>query len=142
MNSGILTFFKENKRARLYILLLFFGVLILFFAFSLGRSQEKGEADSEYSLDEYARELEERVASLCSSVEGVGKCKVYLTFQRGEQSSYKGSALIETKPPQVLGVTVICRGGDSLEVRRALTEMLTALFNIGTNRVAILKLNS
>jgi stage III sporulation protein AG len=55
---------------------------------------------------------------------------------------YKGSSVVERKPPKVKGVTIACRGADSDGVRSQLTEMMTALFDIGSNRVAILKLNS
>ena len=95
-----------------------------------------------FDLGEYKERTEGELESLCHSVSGVGRCRVYLTLARGEKNSYKGSTVIETKPPEVLGVTVICDGGDKDSVRLALVDMLTALFNIGSNRVAILKLNS
>jgi stage III sporulation protein AG len=47
--------------------------------------------------------------------------------------------LTESRPPLVLGVTVVCSGGDSDHVRARLTEMITALFDIPSNRVAVLK---
>ena len=94
------------------------------------------------TLDEYREQLESEVAALCSSVSGVGKCRVFITFERGAASTYRGSSVIETKPPLVLGVSVVCSGGDSDRVRSELTDMLTALFSIGSNRVSVLKLNS
>ena len=83
--------------------------------------------------------LEIKTISKCNSIKF---CKVFITFSTGEEKIYRAGTLIETKPPSVLGVTVICRGADSEEVRYALVEMLTALFGIGSNRIAILKLNS
>ena len=140
MINGFISLLRENKRVRAALILLIVGVLLIIFAASQKKSSpEVKETDS---LEEYRRELEDRVENLCASVEGVGKCKVYVTFSRGEQSCYKGSVLIESKPPEVMGVSVVCSGGDNLEVKRALTEMLCALFDIGTNRVAIMKLNS
>ena len=140
MINGFISLLRENKRVRVAIILLIVGVLLIIFAASQKKSSpEVKETDS---LEEYRRELEDRVENLCASVEGVGKCKVYVTFSRGEQSSYKGSVLIESKPPEVMGVSVVCSGGDKPQVKRELTEMLCALFDIGTNRVAIMKLNS
>ena len=129
-------FLKKNSRILLIILFLAVGVIIL--ASSAAKS-DKNEAEIQ-TLEEYRVDLEERIAKNCSSVRGVGKCKVIITFERGEQNSYKGSTLTEVKPPKVLGVSVICEGADSDSVRYALTQMLTALFDIGANRISILKL--
>lgn len=119
------------------------AALILIFSGGKGGSNTENKiSKSESSLEEYKNGLEEKISALCSSVEGVGKCKVFITFSTGEEKIYRAGTLIETKPPSVLGVTVICRGADSEEVRYALVEMLTALFGIGSNRIAILKLNS
>ena len=129
---------RENRRVRYAALLLVLGVGVILMTATPGRTSE---AVDEMSLDEYRAQLEGEVAELCSAVEGTGKCKVFITFERGTQSTYKGSALIECKPPRVLGVCVVCRGADSDKVARELSDMLTALFDIGYNRVAIMKLN-
>ena len=120
------------------LILLIVGILLIVIS-SFGKDSAK-ESEGE-SLSEYKERLEGEIASLCSDVDGVGKCKVFITFERGEQNIYKGSLVTESKPPKILGVTVICRGAGSDEVRHELTEMLTALFDIGSNRVAVLKLN-
>ena len=133
--SSITEKFKENWRI---ILVIAAGLLVIVLSLT---PKEESNGAGELSLDEYGAILEERVAAACSSVEGVGKCKVLITFERGSQTTYKGSALLEVKPPKVLGVTVVCRGADSDTVRRELTLMLCALFDVGSNRVAILKLN-
>lgn len=140
MNNNFLTFIKENKNIKKAAILVAVGIILIFISSSLGG--ETAEKTSELTLDEYKARLEEDIASICSDVDGVGKCRVFITLERGEQNTYKGSSVIETKPPKVLGVTVVCRGADSDCVRGELTDMLTALFDIGANRVAILKLNS
>lgn len=132
-------YIRENKKAAGIILLLLLGVFLIIFSAPRGKSEDTGGV---MTLAEYKAALEEELASICSDVRGVGACRVIVTFERGEQNSYKGSVLIESKPPKVQGVTVICRGADEIRVRSELTEMLTALFGIGSNRVAILKLNS
>lgn len=122
--------------------LLLLGIILIFSSsFASDSGNQTGES-REMSLDEYKESLEKQVASLCSAVDGVGECRVFITLERGAQNVYKGSSVIETKPPRVLGVSVICKGAESDLTRQRLTEMLTALFDIGSNRVAILKLNS
>ena len=139
MNKNVFSFFKENKRARLFLLLIIIGILLILIS---SADADRGKEKSVESLDQYRQRLESELSEICSDVEGVGRCRVFVTFERGSQSVYKGSALLETKPPRVLGVTVVCRGGDSDYVRRELVTMLSALFDIGTNRIAVLKLNS
>ena len=139
LDKGIFHFLKENKKTVGIALLLLFGVLLILF--SAPRASEEKSSDTR-TLAEYKAELEAELASICSDVRGVGACRVFVTFERGEQNSYKGSTLIESKPPKVQGVTVVCRGADASQVQSELTEMLSALFGIGANRIAILKLNS
>lgn len=140
MNKGFTAFIKENKRILKIGLIAALGIVLILISSSVGAS-EKNEKDGEITLDEYKERLEAELSDLCSDVQGVGKCRVFVTFERGEQNTYKGSAVTETKPPKVLGITVICKGADSDRVRSELTDMLTSLFDIGSNRVAVLKLN-
>lgn len=138
--STVLKYIKNNKRTAGIIALFLLGTLLLVISASgSGKSDKSEDYDS---LAEYKASLEKELEQLCSSVEGVGRCTVTVSFERGEEKLYKGSNLIETKPPRVMGVTVVCRGADSDGVRANLTAMLSSLFDIGTNRVSILKLNS
>ena len=131
---------SKNRKTVIIALLLALGILMLIFSSEPLSSENKNE-DGE-SLEEYKERLESELAGLCSSVRGVGKCKVSVTFERGEERVYKGSSLIELKPPKVMGVTVVCRGADSDVVKSEIVGMMSALFDIGTNRIAVLKLNS
>ena len=140
MDKRFLAYVKENKRIFIIILLVCLGLLLASAATTLG-SSEKSTVKEGQTLDEYREKLEGELASLCGGVEGVGKCRVFITFDKGAQNTYKNGTLIETKPPHVSGVTVVCDGGESDRVKSSLTKMITALFGIGSNRVAILKLN-
>ena len=140
MKGEFMTFIKGNKSFLKIGILIIVGI-VLILASSKSTGKESAEKQ-EMTLDVYKENLENEVADLCRDVEGVGKCRVFITLERGEQNSYKGSMIMETKPPKVLGVTVVCRGADSDTVKSELTKMLTALFDIGANRIAILKLNS
>ena len=130
--------FKDKKKLSAVIILLSVGIMLVAVS---GVSEESG-GKQEISLAEYKAELEDELENMCSAIKGVGKCRVMLTFERGEENTYKGSSLVESKPPRVLGVSVVCRGADSPEIKRALVDMLSALFDIGTNRISVLKLNS
>lgn len=142
MGNGIVKYIKENKRIILIAAFALLGIFLVIASSALAGGEEKTMEKSDESLEEYKERLEREIESLCSDVSGVGRCRVFITFERGAQNSYKGSTVTETKPPKVLGVTVICNGGESDTVKRELSEMICALFDIGYNRVAILKLNS
>ena len=109
--------------------------------FSLGGTKEEEVEKSSQSLAEYKAELERELESACSSIRGVGRCEVIVTFSRGAENTYKGTNLIESKPPEVMGVSVICEGADSDEVRAGIVGMMSSLFSIGTNRVSVMKLS-
>ena len=66
----------------------------------------------------------ESLSELCSSVEGVGRCRVTLVYDS------EGNAF---------AAAVICDGADDPRVRARLTDMLTTLLGIGSNRISILK---
>ena len=116
------------------------GALLLFIP--IGEASNENSADSDLELSEYKARLEDELADTCSSVEGVGKCRVMITFERGVENVYKGSQLIESTPPRVLGVTVVCEGGASPTVKVTLAEMIAALFGIGKNRIAVLEMKN
>ena len=134
----IISYFKENRKRAIVFLLVGVGLLLVMLSASSGGTDETAES---VALSEYKRELEAELAGLCSKIDGVGKCYVTVSFERGEQNTYKGSTLIETKPPKVLGVTVICKGANSDFVRSEIINMMCSLFDVGTNRIAVLKLN-
>jgi hypothetical protein len=90
-------------------LLAILAALLLFIP-TVGKEQEK------------TNDIEERTANLCSLVEGVGECQVMVTYRQ----------------EQVYAVAVICEGAEITEVRRDVTNLITSLYGIGTNRVEIL----
>ena len=135
MLRELMSYLKENKKAVVILLCLAVGILFI----SFGSSDSAGK-DDELSLSEYKAMLEAELEEVCSSVSGVGKCRVVITFASGEEYTYKGTNLTNSKPPVVMGITVICDGADSDRVSSEIVRMMTSLFDIGTNRVAVLKL--
>lgn len=133
-----LTGFLKSKKGVLILCIL--GVVGLILACIPAGSGEAEIEKGAQSLEEYKLSLEGELADMCKRVEGVGECKVMVSFEKGAENVYKGSLLIESRPPKVLGVSVICRGGSSQSVKNELTGMFCALFDIGANRVAILEL--
>ena len=137
---SVKSYVEKNKKSVFIIVIFVLGILLLVFS-SSHVSDENVTVENE-DLNSYKERLEAELSEVCSSVKGVGRCKVTVTFERGEERVYKGSSLIESRPPKVLGVTVVCKGADSDSVRAEIVDMMSALFDIGANRIAVLKLNS
>lgn len=134
----LLSFLRGSRRGRRVLLLLLLGLLLLLLSATLS---SRGEGTAETALEDYRDELEGRVATLCTSVQGVGRCRVMITFSAGEQVTYRGSVRTGSTPPQVDGVCVVCDGADSVQVRSELSGVIAALFGIGENRIRISKMS-
>ena len=139
LKSGVLDFLKKTPGILRMGAVILLGILLLAFA-SSGTKNER--AENENDLEAYGAAMEERLEALCSQVEGVGRAEVMLTFESGAQAEYQGSTQIGTRPPRVLGVTVLCTGGGDVKIRSELTEMLSSLLGIGAGRISVLRLAS
>ena len=126
-------FFKGDKKRIAAVVLLVAGLLLMLFSSKVGST----ESAAEDSLSKYKRELEKDLSELCSSIDGVGRCEVRITFSEGERVEYRGTNKVSETPPKVLGVSIVCDGGGRADVRAAITECMVALFDIGANRVAV-----
>lgn len=111
-----------DKRGALFAAaLLGLGLLLIF----LG-------GDGSDAVSATALSDEERLSELCSRVDGVGECYAYLYFEDG---GYRSEEVLR-------GIAVVCEGGDRADVRVRLSEMLSSLFGIGSNRIRIEKLGA
>lgn len=115
----------------------------------LGGGTEKEKEASALGTEDYRAALTGEVRALCGEVQGVGEVSVLLTLEAGESHVYAEGdrgyitaggegLLIESRPPRVAGVAVVCDGGGDPAVREALTEMLSAALGIGVHRVKVL----
>ncbi|MGN0984400.1 MAG: stage III sporulation protein AG [Gemmiger sp.] len=114
------------------------------------------------AVEDYASLLETRLEQLISEVEGAGQTQVMVTTATGEETIYavdqsvgmdgnrqqthvllgSGGAegLVETVcQPQILGVAVVCEGGDSAVVQLRVTEIVQALTDVGANHITVAK---
>ena len=127
----------KDKRRVIALIIAAVGILILFFSFG---SEKDVVTEESVTLSEYKAALEKELIELCSSIDGVGKCKISVSFSQGEIKEYKSGKAVGTTPPRILGIGVVCEGGDDSSVKQAVKDCLTALFDIGSNRVSVQKL--
>ena len=138
LSPQLIDFIKHRKNLLLIIIAILGCVVVFASAIGGGGGAEE---KSEDSLKQYKSELEGELSDLLCRVSGAGRCMVSVTFSEGERLEYKGSAVIGRRPPVVWGVTVLCEGGGSDSVRREISEIISALYGIGHNRICVLKLS-
>ena len=143
-DSFFLKAFKNMKGKWTLALLGVLGLALLI----LGGGEGEEETALSPSAEGYREALTAEVAALCREVRGVGEVHVLLTLEAGESHLYAenergyitagGSGLlIESRPPRIAGVAVVCDGGGDPAVREMLSEMLAAALGIGAHRVKI-----
>ena len=114
LGSSFRSFISSGGIAPKAALVLLIGVLLL----AIGSFDFGGKKD----ICE-----EEKLSEICSMTEGVGECRVVVTYAEDGESVY--------------AVALICDGADSPSVRKRLTETVCTLYGIGANRVAVIKLS-
>lgn len=119
----IAEFIKKRKRLILICAALVLGIILI-------AASTAPDASSDTDTDA----VEEKLEKMCTSLEGVGSCRVMVTYKQVEKRYGQSEVRI------VESVAVVCKGADRAGVRRELTEMLSALFGIGTNRIHISKM--
>ena len=122
--SEALDFLRRHGGIKI-VLIILAGIILITLGLNAG-AESNGEAD----LDETEAKLEQ----LCSSISGVGKCQVMVTYEKS--ASRYGTS----EARRVESVAIACKGADSVTVRSELTKLLTALFGIGSNRISITKM--
>ena len=116
LDKGFLKHVTSGGYALKIAIALALGLILIFFGV---------RADNDKGAEEVG--IEQRIASACSGVEGVGECEVFV---------YPSPSGTEES---VVSVIVICEGGDSVDVRYKLTEMLSSFLGIGANRIKVEK---
>lgn len=145
-SDGILLKYFKNMKGKWTLLILgILGVTLLLFGGGVLPEKEAERTDSEG----YRTALCAEITALCREVRGVGEVTVLLTLEAGESYSYAENSsggyiaaggsglLLESRPPRVAGVAVVCDGGGDAAVREELSALLSAALGIGTHKVKI-----
>lgn len=163
-------FASENKKVKIIMIIGAVGMILILLSSFTGSEYKKAEDNSSsFNYSEYTIQLEKKLTDIISNISGVGECKVMITLENSSEnvyatdSEYKNNddtvnqkdeyviydskngetpVLIKEYLPQVMGVTVVCSGGDNIEIREKIIDAVTALFNISANRVSVSKIKS
>lgn len=160
----------ETKRTNIFVGLGILGMLMLGLSSLPSTTEEPMQSEEftasaqESFLSE--NQLEERLETLIESIAGAGQTRVMVTWERSETVCYavdaeygadggtkeqpvllekSGSsqepALVETiEAPMVLGVAVVCEGGENIHVKYCITELVQALTGVSSNHVTVARM--
>lgn len=171
IKEKITSFIKsDNKKIKIITILGALGIVLILLSGFTGDSQKSSNtAKEQISYEEYTQQLEEKLTNIISSISGVGECEVMITLENSYESVYATNSefknnddsvnqkdeyviydadsgetpvLIKEYMPKVMGVSVVCSGGENIEVKEKIIESVTALFNISANRVSVSKIKT
>ncbi len=158
---------KADKRVALIVVAGVLGIIFLTLSELMPDKTENSKSEAAdagtQTVSEYEKNLEERLSSLISEIDGAGKTSVMLTLDCGDENIYASrdklsetssekeyvliendgnqtGLLLKVTQPEVRGVAVVCEGADSSEVRQEITGLITAVLGVSTNRVNIAKM--
>ena len=97
------------------------GLMLLGLTLILIGNEQTGEKIAVTQTEEM------RATEMCAMMDGVGDCRVMMTYRPDSDEVY--------------AVLVLCDGAESVAVRERITSLFTSLYGIGSHRVEIEKLN-
>lgn len=151
-----------DKKPLLFIIIAL-GVALLFVGNgALGFLDKKDDStvSTEYDETAYEAELTAKIENICRRVRGAGNVSVAVSLDGSFKSvlvqnmqsndgtkrqeyvligsgSSESAVTIGYTPPKILGVGIVCDGGSDASVRREIIELVSAAFNIPTNKIYV-----
>ena len=171
MDSKLLPLVNKIKslkhKERYIVIACVLGVALILLSELVPSSSTKN-ADDSMDYQEYIVSLEEKTQDIISSIDGVGKCKVMITLCETAESFYASNieentdsghiskkneyvfyednnndspVLIKQTFPKVMGVAVVCQGGDNAFVKERVISAVSSLFGISSAKISVSKIS-
>ena len=161
MSKNTILRFLRSKKIYLLAALIVVGVIIII----VGKREPQISEDVKSSIEEldpsqYSEMLEARIEELCNRVDGVSGAYAVVTLKGGYQAIYaidsqsgntssknqtvvigSGSgerAILEGYSyPEIAGIGIVCRGGDSYDVKNKIVSLVSSAFDISANKIFV-----
>ncbi len=141
LNVSVKNFLSSDKGRNILIIV---AIIVIGLIFITGMfDNEKSTVEDSLSTSQYKTSLESEIQTMVDSIEGIGQSEVLLTIDCSYEYVYldDGKTLQKIIEPTIRGVAVVCEGADSAVVCAEITDLLTTLLNIPSNKVCISKLS-
>lgn len=162
---------KKDLRGSLLFFAGVLGVFLLIAGGSFFGGEKQQEAGAQQlPADErsrqYVEQLEATLTELIGSIEGAGRTRVAVTLDAGAETVYAldendggengqrqlshilvdtgqgQEGLVEmTWEPVIRGIAVVCEGADDITVNAQITQAVSVLTGVSTNRISIAKMS-
>lgn len=169
LNRIIVSLKNDRKRLIILIVAVLGIILIVISSFGKesASDEETTQPQTGFSESEYTAALEKRLEETVASLYGAGRARVMVTLECDYETVYardgsysqdeassdekneyiiidsserEDGLVLKTVTPRVRGVAVLCEGGDAPYVCEQVTEMLSALLDLGSNRISVSKI--
>ena len=153
---------KSNKKI-LTILLVVLFALIIFSLISDNKKETTKNTENLVGVEAYVNALENKISSILTKVDGVGKVSCVITIESGMETvlamkttqtqTSNGIEITETPIlvngktvvlkelyPQINGVLVVAEGAKNIAVLTRIQQAITALLDININKIEILSM--
>lgn len=167
MSENVKSGESRYRRWILPILGAIIGVLLLIFGSRSEKNDKKEKeasalliAEDTLSAEAFAEATEEKIVAICSGVSGVGDVRAVVTLEggyravyasdvQGSDSSYRnetvltgsGSSekaiLVGYDAPRIMGVGIVCAGGDDPAIKQRITLLVSAAFDVSANKIYV-----
>ena len=156
---------SKDKKTTLILIIGIVGILLIMLSGTNEKDKSHMDrADDEMTIMSES-ELSERLEKLIESIDGAGKSRVMITFRSycetvyaenteksigidGEKDTSDEYIIIDGSDgetglklkiisPEVKGVAVICRGGNNPVIKEQIISVVSALFDISSNKISV-----
>ena len=165
MNKKNIDFFgyiKDKKNTLIIIVLLALGLLLLILP---GEIKNKNSSQTEEErLSNYIENLEGKIVSLCSKIQGVSNVSVTVYLDSGFETVYayneqskatsnginsekkyitigsgndESMVCIVEKMPNICGVAIVCKGGGNPLIANQLINLISSAYNVPKNKIYV-----
>ena len=149
------------------ILAAFVGIFLLIFGSQAEKDEENSRdttslwmAEGNLSAADFATETEEKIVEICSDVSGAGRVRAVVTLEggyravyasdvQGSDGSYRNQTvltgsgnseqaiLVGYESPRIVGIGIVCAGGDDPTVQKRITMLVSAAFDVSANKIYV-----
>lgn len=155
---------KWFGRYRYGLLVVALGIFLMMLPTGTDHTPQSGTSEAAQAEN---TSVSDELADILSQIRGVGKVRVMITEAAGAETVYQTdedttdepdastrrtetvvisgkeseTGLVRTvTPPTYLGAIVVCQGGDDPSVRLAVSQAVSAVTGISTDRITVLKM--
>lgn len=165
----ILEKIKRDKRIAAIVSIGLVGIILLTLSELIPQKSDAKQNEKNENVtdirDSYEENIEKRLTSIVSSIDGAGRTEVMVTLASGDENVYavkekssdgskereyividsdknESGLLLKVIEPEIRGVAIVCEGADSAKIRQEIISSVSAVLGISTNRISIAKIKS